>query len=82
MSDNEEIPRIQFSMSPMYALDMLTALTVAEENDPTFSNAIRRFMVCLRSSGYTEDTLVNAAMKQINERMSTGGDDSTKEEAP
>lgn len=79
MSNNEENPRIQFSMSPLYAWDMLTALMVAEENDPTFSNAIKRFTVCLRSSGYTVNTLADAAMKQINERLGTDGDDLTEE---
>jgi hypothetical protein len=56
-------------MSPLYVVDLLTALEIASASDPTTAAAIRRLNVAIRASGYTEQTLVDAAVEELEERL-------------
>ena len=69
MKDNQEPNRVEFSMAPLYANDLLCAIEIACEKDPTFSGALKRFKVAIRASGYTEETLGQAAVEQMKERL-------------
>lgn len=61
--------RIEFSMSPLYVVDLLTVLEIASESDPTLAGAIRRLKVAIRASGYTEQSLEDAADEEVEERI-------------
>ena len=59
-------------MTPLFVVDLLTSLEIAEEQDPTVCHSIKRLKVAIRSSGYTEESLREAAILQMKERL--GGD--------
>ncbi len=64
--------RVEFSMSPLYTFELLSALQLAAEHDPDVHKTIKRVMVGVRASGYSEETLVEAVKKEIKQRLGEG----------
>ena len=64
--------RIEFSMSPLYASDLMACLKEAEEKDPTVRGSLSRIKVAIRASGYTEESLNEAAAEELEERLGKG----------
>jgi len=66
--------RVEFSMSPLYAMELLTLVDILHEflteycdKDNTIIPAKRRLLCAIRASGYTEETLDAAARLQLRQ---------------
>lgn len=57
--------RVEFSMSPLYASELLTLVDILCDKDKTVMPAKRRLLCAIRASGYTEETLDAAANAQL-----------------
>jgi hypothetical protein len=59
--------RVEFSMSPLYAMELLTLVDILCDKDNTIIPAKRRLLCAIRASGYTEETLDAAARLQLRQ---------------
>lgn len=59
--------RVEFSMSPLYAMELLLLVDIMCDKDETVIPAKRRLLCAIRASGYTEETLDAAASIQLRQ---------------
>ena len=79
-TNSQEDPRVELSMSPLYMSDLLVGIEVACEKDPTFAGCLKRLTLAIRASGYTRETLEEAATNQMMDRLGTDFEITDEEE--